>query len=149
LAESRATGAIEHCGYFLVLLAECLLSAGRTDDASARLAEAAELLSNGERFHEAELNRITAELLMSQSAANQDAAEAKLHEAIRVSRSQGAKSLELRATTSLARLLAKHRGRDEARMILAEIYGWFTEGFDTPDLKEAKALLDQFSASAI
>ncbi len=61
-------------------------------------------------------------------------------------RKQGAKSLELRATTSLARLLGKQGRRDEAHVMLAEIYGWFTEGFDTADLKEANALLDQLNA---
>jgi len=62
-----------------------------------------------------------------------------------VARRQSAKSLELRATMSLARLLAKQDRRNEARAILAEIYGWFTEGFDTADLKDAKALLDQLN----
>ena len=63
----------------------------------------------------------------------------------RVARSQSAKSFELRATTSLARLLAKQGRRDEARTMLAEIYNWFTEGFDTADLKDAKALLDELA----
>jgi predicted ATPase len=62
-----------------------------------------------------------------------------------VGRNQSAKSLELRATTSLARLLARQDRRDEARTMLAEIYNWFTEGFDTADLKEAKALLEQLN----
>ena len=65
---------------------------------------------------------------------------------IEIARDQSAKSPELRATTSLARLLAKQGRRAEARMMLAEIYSWFTEGFDTADLKDAKALLDQLSA---
>jgi predicted ATPase len=66
--------------------------------------------------------------------------------AIQVAQRQAARSWELRATMSLARLLDKHGHRDEARAILAEIYNWFTEGFDTADLKDAKALLDQLSA---
>jgi predicted ATPase len=65
--------------------------------------------------------------------------------AIEIARNQSAKSLELRATMSLARLLAKRGRRDEARAMLAEIYGWFTEGFDTADLKDAKALLDELN----
>ena len=65
--------------------------------------------------------------------------------AIEIARRQNARSAELRATTSVARLLAKHGHRDEARAMLAEIYGWFTEGFDTADLKDAKALLDELS----
>ena len=70
-------------------------------------------------------------------------AEQSFRTAIRIAQSQSAKSFELRATTSLARLLEKQGRRDEARTMLAEIYGWFTEGFDTADLKDAKALLDE------
>ena len=64
---------------------------------------------------------------------------------LKIARNQSAKSLELRATTSLARLLAKQGRRGEARSMLAEIYGWFTEGFDTADLKDAKALLEELN----
>ena len=74
-------------------------------------------------------------------------AEQCFRTAIEIARRQSAKSVELRATTSLARLLAKQGRRDEARAMLAEIYGWFTEGFDTADLKDAKALLDELDAS--
>jgi predicted ATPase len=70
-------------------------------------------------------------------------AEADFREAITLAQKMDAKMLELQATTSLARLLATQRRRDEARAMLAEIYGWFTEGFDTADLKDAKALLDE------
>jgi predicted ATPase len=70
-------------------------------------------------------------------------AEGCFHRAIEVANQQGAKLLELRATTSLARLLSKQRRRDEARAMLAEIYSWFTEGFNTADLKNAKSLLDE------
>jgi predicted ATPase len=73
------------------------------------------------------------------------AAEADFHRALKVARSQNARSLELRATTSLARTLKSTDRRDEARTMLAEIYNWFTEGFDTHDLKEAKSLLDDLS----
>ena len=69
-----------------------------------------------------------------------------LHDAIAIAQNREAKSWELRATMSLARLLSKQGRRNEARAMLAEIYGWFTEGFDTADLKDAKALLDQLSA---
>jgi predicted ATPase len=74
------------------------------------------------------------------------AAQAWLGRAIEMARQQGAKSLELRATTSLARLLAKQDRRDEAPAMLAEIYNWFTEGIDTADLGDAKTLLDQLNA---
>jgi predicted ATPase len=73
-------------------------------------------------------------------------AEADFREAIALARNMSAKAWELRATMSLARLLAKQGRRDEARAMLAEIYGWFTEGFDTADLKDAKSLLDQLGA---
>ena len=75
----------------------------------------------------------------------QKEAEEFLREAIAIARNQQAKSLELRAAMSLARLFAAQGKQDEARAILAEIYGWFTEGFDTADLKDAKALLDELS----
>jgi predicted ATPase len=74
-------------------------------------------------------------------------AEGSFLKALEIARSQKAKSWELRATTSLARLLAKQGTREEARTMLAEIYNWFTEGFDTADLKDAKALLDELSNS--
>jgi len=73
-------------------------------------------------------------------------AESSFRSAIEIARTQSARMWELRATTSLARLLAKQGRRDEARAMLAEIYGWFTEGFDTRDLKDAKALLDELNA---
>ncbi len=72
-------------------------------------------------------------------------AEAGFREAIALAQNIGAKAWELRATTSLADMLAKHGRRDEARAMLAEIYNWFTEGFDTADLKDAKALLDDLN----
>jgi predicted ATPase len=75
----------------------------------------------------------------------EDAAETSLQKAIEVARRQQARSWELRATTSLARLLQKQGKQEEARQVLAEIYGWFTEGFGTPDLKEAKALLEELA----
>ena len=82
-------------------------------------------------------------LLLAQNPSDVAEAEQCFRTAIEIARQQSARSAELRATTSLARLLAKQGRRDEARTMLAEIYGWFTEGFDTADLKDAKALLDQ------
>ena len=78
-----------------------------------------------------------------QGAEQTASAEACFRKAIEIAGQHGAKWFELRATTSLARLLAKQGRRDEARAMLADIYGWFTEGFDTADLKDAKALLDE------
>ena len=98
-----------------------------------------------EREHEAEIHRLKGELLLRQDQSNAREAQGSFQCAIEIARKQSAKSWELRATTSLARLLDKQGNRDEARAILAEIYAWFIEGFDTADLKDAKYLLDQLS----
>src|SRR6266851_1069944 len=90
----------------------------------------------------AEMHRLKGELLLRQDSSNAAEAQNCFERAIEIARKQSAKSLELRATMSLAQLLAKQGRRDEARAMLAEIYGWFTEGFETADLEEAKALLD-------
>ena len=92
------------------------------------------------------MHRLKGELLLRQDDSNAAEAQSCFQRAIEIARKQSAKSLELRATMSLARLLAKQGRRDEARTMLAEIYGWFTEGFDTADLKDAKALLDELAA---
>jgi tetratricopeptide (TPR) repeat protein len=97
-----------------------------------------------ELLHRPETLRLRGELRLKQQQT--EIAEADLREAIELARRMNAKSWELRATTSLARLLAKQGNRDEARAMLADIYNWFTEGFDTADLKDAKALLDELSA---
>ena len=96
------------------------------------------------RAEVAEINRFKGELLLG-GAYETIQAEQCFRTAIAVARSQNAKSLELRATMSLARLLRNTSRRDEARTMLADIYNWFTEGFDTADLKDAKALLDELS----
>jgi predicted ATPase len=92
-----------------------------------------------------ELYRLKGELLLLQTDFHAGQAESCFQRSIEVARLQSAKSWELRATTSLARLLAHQGRRDEARSMLADIYNWFTEGFDTADLKDAKALLDQLA----
>jgi predicted ATPase len=136
---------------FLASLAEGYGLAGRVDEGLAVLAEAMALVeSTGVCFYEAELNRIKGELTLKRPQAGsnsevQEEAESFFRQAIEVARRQSAKSWELRETMSLARLLAKQGRRDEARAMLAEIYGWFTEGFDTADLKDAKALLDELN----
>jgi tetratricopeptide (TPR) repeat protein len=99
----------------------------------------------GDRSYEAELHRIKGSLLLELGGDRRDEAGACLERALELSRAQGARLYELRATTSLARQLAKQGKRDEARAMLAEIYNWFTEGFDTADLKDAKALLEELS----
>jgi class 3 adenylate cyclase/predicted ATPase len=97
----------------------------------------------GERMYEAELYRLNGELLMMQNASNVAQAEQSFRSGIDIARKQSAKSWELRATTSLSRLLAEQGNRAEAGGMLADIYNWFTEGFDAADLKDAKALLDE------
>jgi predicted ATPase len=132
--------------YFLALTAETCCGLGRADEARDRVAEALDLVHlTGGRWYEAELHRLTGELsLMSGGSAESDG-EKHLRRAIEVARELEAKSLELRAVMSLARLFAKQSKRHEARAMLADIYGWFTEGFDTADLKDAKALLDELA----
>ncbi len=108
------------------------------------MAEALALVERrDERDWEAEIYRVKGELLLESGGSSE--AETCFRRAIEVARRQSAKSLELRATTSLARLLDKQGRRHEARQVLGEIYGWLTEGFDTADLKDAKALLDALS----
>jgi DNA-binding SARP family transcriptional activator/predicted ATPase len=130
----------------LHFLAEAQAKAGQPEEGLTTLAEAfAFVEETDERHWEAELYRLRAELLLMQG--DEAEAEASLHKAIEVSRRQQAKSWELRATVSLCRLWRKQGRVDEAWQMLAEIYGWFTEGSDTPDLQEAKALLEEFSRS--
>jgi class 3 adenylate cyclase/predicted ATPase len=147
LAASRATGAELLRPYHLCLLAEAYIQTGRVDDGLSALTEAlAAADENKIRNYEAETHRLKGELLLRQDHPNVAEAQNCFQRAVEVARNQSAKSLELRATMSLARLLAKRARRDEARAMLSEIYGWFTEGFDTADLKNAKALLDELGA---
>lgn len=100
--------------------------------------------SSSVRLLESELHRIKGELLLI--ADNDEVAAQCFRDAIELARRQGAKSWELRATTSLARLLAKQGYTDEVHNMLSEIYGWFAEGFDTADLKDARSLLGELSS---
>ena len=95
------------------------------------------------RYYESELHRIEGELLLAQATAETYQAEACFVEAFKIAQRQSAKSLELRAAMSLSRLWQRQGKKTEARNLLAEVYGWFTEGFDTADLKQAKALLEE------
>jgi predicted ATPase len=126
------------------LLAEAYGRAGRADEGLELLAEALEASHRtGECVYDAEIHRLKGELLLAQG--DEAGAEARFRRAIEVAREQSAKSWELRATTSLCRLWQKQGKRRKARRELAGVYNWFTEGFDTADLKEAKALLDDLS----
>ena len=105
----------------------------------------ASVAKTGEQSASPSLHHAKGELLLVQNPSDIAKAEQCFRTAIEIARRQSARMAELRATTSLARLLNEHGRRDEARTMLAEIYGWFTEGFDTADLKDAKALLDELS----
>ncbi len=132
--------------YFLGLLAEAY---GRIEQPEAGLSAVAEALSvvemTEERLWEAELYRLHGELLLKSSLRDTDQAETCLYQALDIARSQGARSLELRAAKSLARLWQQQDKHREARDLLAPIYGWFTEGFDTADLQESQTLLKALS----
>jgi predicted ATPase len=131
---------------YLCLLAKECIETGRLDDGLGALAEALAAADEHEnRNYEAETHRLKGELLLRQDDSNAAEAQSCFERAIEVARKQSAKSWELRARISLARLLAMQGRRDEARAMLAEIYGWFTEGFDTADLKDAQALLDELN----
>jgi predicted ATPase len=121
------------------------LANGRVSEGIAAVNEGLALSrSSGVRMLESEIHRLKGELLLN--ADKDEAAAQSFRDAIELARRQSAKSWELHATTSLARLLAKQGHRDEAHNILSEIYGWFTEGFETADLKDAKALLDELTS---
>jgi predicted ATPase len=146
LAALGAKGAGVWRPYFLCMLAEAYMETGRVDQGLSTLTEALNAADkHEERQHEAQIYRLKGDLLLRQASSNAAEAQQCFERAIEVARRQSAKSLELRATVSLARLLAEQERRDEARTMLADIYSWFTEGFDTADLKDAKALLDELN----
>jgi predicted ATPase len=148
LADWSATGAETHRTYFLGLLAEALGKGGQIEEGLGVLAEALiQLQSTGTVFHGAELHRLQGEFLLRHEGAEGAGrqAEACFREAVAVARRQQARSLELRAAMSLARLYQKQGRQAEARPMLTECFHWFAEGFDTPDLREAGALLEQVS----
>jgi predicted ATPase len=130
------------------LLADVAAHLGHTNDGLQALAEAHPLVEQQEqRYWEAEVHRLRGVLCLRQPGTPQAEGEAWLQQALDVARGQEAKALELRAVMSLARLWQQQGKREEARELLAPVYGWFTEGFDTADLQEAKALLDALEAS--
>jgi predicted ATPase/class 3 adenylate cyclase len=146
LADSRATGSETFADYYLAMIATALGRMGQFDEAFRTIEEAfAVIQKTHAHWHEAELYRRKGELSLAQDSSNLAAAERCFRTAIEVARKQHGKLWELRATTSLARLLAQQGKREEACAMLAEIYNWFTEGFDTADLKDAKALLNELN----
>ncbi len=146
IAAWRATGAALLVPYLYTLLAEVCAHLGHMEDGLRALAEAHTLVEqHEERWWEAEISRLRGVMLLRQPGTLPAEAETSFHQALAVARRQEAKSLELRAAMSLARLWRQQGKRDEARELLAPIYAWFTEGFDTADLQEAKALLAELS----
>ena len=142
VAAFRATGAVTEVPFFLTLLAEAEGRAQERDEGLGHLADAERLIAETEaQFAEAELHRVRGELM--RSGHDPTGAERSFCQAIDIAQQQSAKFWELRAVISLARLWREQGKRDAAHDLFAPIYGWFTEGFDTPVLKEAKALLDE------
>jgi predicted ATPase len=146
LAASRANGYVLMRPYFLTLLADACIASGRLDDGRGALTSALAVANeHADRHNDSEIYRLKGELLLRQDDLNAAEAQNCFEQAIKLARRQNAKSWELRATTSLGRLLETQNRRDEAHAMLTKIYNRFTEGFDTADLKEAKALLDELS----
>jgi class 3 adenylate cyclase/predicted ATPase len=146
LAATRLAGAELARPYFLTLLAEACGETDRIGDGLNALAEALAAADEHEnRIYEAETHRLKGELLLRQDDSKLAEAQGCFERAIEIARKQSAKSWELRATMSLTCLLAKQGRRNEARTMLADIYNWFTEGFDTADLIDARALLKELN----
>ena len=140
----RATGAEMWMPHYIALLAGACEIAGQVEEAVTLLDDALQIVERtGERWFAAELNRHKGQLLLRQG--HPEAAEELYRKALSIAEEQEAKLWELRAAVSLARLRRDQGRHAEARDLLAPVYGWFTEGFDTPDLKEAKALLDELT----
>ena len=144
--EWRATGAKIYLPLFLALLAQGYAKCSKFEDGLKSLDDAFDAVRrNDERLWVPELHRLKGKLLLLLSDRNGAEAETCFKQAIEIARGQSAKSFELRATMGLARLWQGEGKRSEARDLLAPVYDWFTEGFDTTDLKDAKALLDDLT----
>jgi len=143
----RATGSELGAALIMVGLGSSYLNADRIEEVLTTVAQGlANTERTGARLSNAELYRLRGEALLRSKPSYEREAHSSFETAIATARGQGARAWQLRATTSLTRLLAKQGRRGEARVMLAEIYNWFTEGFDTADLQEAKALLDELEA---
>src|SRR5262249_41834037 len=143
----RCTGATMGMPSTLSILATAYAELGQLEDAWRCIDEAMTIKrASGETWSEAEINRIAGEIALRSPEPDEAKAEGYLERALSVARQQQAKSLELRAAMSLARLWRDQGKVLQARELLAPVYGWFTEGFDTRDLKEAKALLEELAA---
>jgi len=144
LARQASSGDQSYAGLLLGVLVELQLTAGRCAEGAQTATGALEITAAiGQHFNDAELHRLRAECFREMPDREPDEVEAELRRAVEIARSQEAKWLELRAATSLARLWYEQGKRTEARELLQAAYDWFTEGFDTQDLKDANALLDE------
>src|SRR5262249_29882836 len=134
----------------LTLLAEALAMAGKTEEGLAALDDASTKAAvSGAKGWDAEIHRLRGELTARLPHPDPAKAEDSFRTALAIAREQGTRGYELRAAVSLARLRLHHGRRAEAHDLLAPVYGWFTEGFNTPDLQEAKALLDELRPAAL
>jgi predicted ATPase len=146
LVAYRATESELHRPYFLSLLADAYGKVGQPEEGLAVLVEALAIVDNtGKSYWEAELHRQKGELLLMQKGQKVGEAEECFRQALDIARRQQARSFELRVAMSLSRLWQQQGKQEEAHQLLAEIYGWFTEGFDTADLKEAMILLEELA----
>jgi predicted ATPase len=146
IAALRSTGATWGVSFYLSCLARAYADLGQFDDAWRCIGEAMTAVeTTKEKWCEADIHRIAGEIVLLSPELNAAKAEAYFERALAVARKQQAKSWELRAAMSMARLLRDQGKWAEARDLLAPVYGWFTEGFDTLDLKEAKALLGELA----
>jgi predicted ATPase len=142
----RATGAETFQSYALTLFAEAYGIIGEPEEGLRLITEALTLADTpGEQWYESELYRLKGALLLQQSADNHAEAESCFQHALAITRNQQAKSFELRTATNLARLWHQQGKRQEAHNLLAPVYHWSTEGFDTADLQEAKAMLEELA----
>ena len=147
LSAMRSTGTTTWMPLWLSYLTRANAEIGQFDDAKRCIGEAMAAVETAkERWCEAEVNRIAGEIALLSPEPDAARAEQYFERALAVARAQQAKSWELRAAISMARLWRDQGRRDEARDLLAPLFGWFTEGFDTRDLKEAKVLLDELHA---
>jgi len=147
LAVHQSTGAAWLRPHFLVLLAEAYESAGQAEMGVTLLAEALSAAEGtNERWCEAEIHRLNGHLLLATRSPDETAVETHFRHAVEVAQEQKAKLWGLRAATNLARLWRDQGKPQQARDLLAPVYGWYTEGFDTRDLKEAKALLNELAS---
>jgi predicted ATPase len=147
IAAHRSTGSTNWLPFFLSHLARAHGELGQVEEAKRCAEEATEVMNvTNERWYEAEIHRTAGEIALRLSDSDGAKAEAHFKHALSIARQQQAKSWELRIAMSMARLWCDQGKRKEARDLLAPVYGWFTEGFDTLDLKEAKAMLEELAA---